>query len=60
MNFFTKGFMDRNSTKLSDKINEYSEKYNLQIVSINTMVTNIDAPIIEAIVLFSKNDTNIN
>ena len=54
MKKFTKGFIERSASKLSDKINEYAEKASAEIVSVNIVTTNMEAPIIEAIVLFSK------
>lgn len=57
---FTKGFMDRSATKLSEKINDYAERGNLTIESVNIICTNTDAPIVEAVVLFSRKNDEIN
>lgn len=58
MKRFTKGFMDRSITKISEKINEFAERNYCHIESINVVCSNTDAPIIEAIVLFEKFNSN--
>ena len=54
MKTFTKGFIERSASKLSDKINEYAEKASAGNSFVNVVTTNMDAPIIEAVVLFLR------